>query len=202
MNTERFARSAARSVARSISLATFATSAFAMSAAVASMPLGAQATPQTTPARPAAAPADVASEDAIIRALYDVISGPAGQARNWDRMRSLFIPGARLIPTGKSPDGKVGHRVLDVEDYIRQSGAALEKNGFFERELSRKSERFGNIVHAFSTYDSKRTAQDAQPFARGINSIQLLNDGQRWWVVTVFWDSERPDNAIPAKYLP
>jgi hypothetical protein len=152
--------------------------------------------------RPAAAPADVASVDAIIAALYDVISGPAGQARNWDRMRSLFIPGARLIPTGKAPNGSVGHRVLDVEDYIRQSGPALERSGFFERELSRKMESFGNIVHAFSTYDSKRTLHDPQPFARGINSIQLLNDGQRWWVVTVFWDSERADNQIPAKYLP
>ena len=140
--------------------------------------------------------------DAIIAALYDVISGPAGEARKWDRMRSLFIPGARLIPTGKNPqDGSVRHRVMTVEDYITQSGPMLEKNGFFEREIGRKTESFGNIVHVFSAYDSKRTAQDAQPFARGINSIQLLNDGQRWYVVTIFWDSERADNKIPDKYL-
>lgn len=150
--------------------------------------------------RPADA-ADVASVDAVIAALYDVISGPAGQARNWDRMRSLFIPGARLIPTGKAQDGTVRHRVMTVEDYITQSGPMLERNGFFEREIGRTTESFGNVVHAFSAYDSKRTLQDAQPFARGINSIQLLNDGKRWWVVTVYWDSERPDNKIPDKYL-
>ena len=150
---------------------------------------------------PAAAPADVASVDAIIAALYDVISGPAGQTRNWDRMRSLFIPGARLIPTSKAQDGTIRHRVMTVEDYVTQVGPNLERNGFFEREIGRKTETFGNVTHAFSAYDSKRTAQDAQPFARGINSIQLLNDGKRWWVVTVFWDSERPDNQIPAKYL-
>jgi hypothetical protein len=159
--------------------------------------------PATTPAKPQpeAAPADVASVDAILTALYDVISGPAGQARNWDRMRSLFIPGARLIPTNRAPTGGVGHRVWDVDTYIAQAGAGLERNGFFEREIGRTTETFGNITHAFSAYDSKRTAQDEKPFARGINSIQLLNDGKRWWVVTIFWDSERPDNPIPAKYL-
>ena len=74
--------------------------------------------------------------------------------------------------------------------------------GFFEREIAQTSDTFGGVTHRFSTYDSKRTAQDAQPFARGINSIQLLNDGRRWWVVTIYWDSERPGNPIPQKYLP
>ena len=157
-------------------------------------------TPTTTPAPK---PADVQSADAIIAALYDVISGPAGQPRNWDRFRSLFIPGARLIPaTTRTPEGTVRPRVLTVEDYIAGAGPGLERNGFFERELSRTSETFGSVTHAFSTYDSKRTPQDEKPFARGINSIQLLNDGQRWWVVTVYWDGERPVNPIPAKYLP
>jgi len=163
---------------------------------------GAQA-PAASPAAtiPPANPADVASVDAILSALYDVISGPAGQARNWDRMRSLFIPGARLIPASRRPDGTVTPRVLTVDDYVTQIGPQLERNGFFEREIGRKTETFGTVTHAFSAYDSKRTLQDAQPFARGINSIQLLNDGKRWYVVTIFWDSERPDNQIPAKYL-
>jgi hypothetical protein len=162
----------------------------------------AQAAPAApAPTLPAANPADVASVDAIIAALYDVISGAAGQARNWDRMRSLFIPGARLIPSNQRPDGTVTHRVLTVEDYIAQSGPQLERNGFFEREIGRKTDAFGNVTHVFSAYDSKRTAQDEKPFARGINSIQLLNDGKRWYVVTIFWDSERPNNQIPEKYL-
>jgi len=77
----------------------------------------------------------------------------------------------------------------------------LEKNGFFEREISRKTDSFGTITHAFSTYESRRAKDDAKPFARGINSIQLVNDGTRWWIVTVFWDSERPNNPLPEKYL-
>jgi hypothetical protein len=157
--------------------------------------------PATAAATPAANPADVASIDAILAALYDVISGPAGQKRNWERMRSLFVPGARLIPTGRRPDGSRSTQVWTVDQYIERVGPRLEESGFFERELARRTERYGNIVHAFSTYDSKRLASDAQPFARGINSIQLWNDGQRWWVVTVFWEAERPDNPIPARYM-
>jgi hypothetical protein len=161
---------------------------------------------QTTPpaaTAPQANPADVSSIDAILTALYDVISGPAGQPRNWDRFRSLFIPqGGRLIPTGQAADGTVRHRVITPEEYAAQSGPGLEKNGFFEREIARTTETFGNVTHAFSSYESKRTAQDEKPFSRGINSIQLLNDGKRWYVVTIFWDSERPNNPIPAKYLP
>ena len=152
--------------------------------------------------RPAANPADVASPDAIIAALYDVISGPAGKKRDWDRFRSLVIPNGRFIPTRVQQGGAASATVLSADDYIARAGAGLERNGFFEREVSRKTEQFGAIMHAFSTYESRRTAEDPKPFARGINSIQLLKDGGRWWIVTVYWDAERPGNEIPAKYLP
>ncbi|MFL5582794.1 MAG: hypothetical protein ACJ8AO_20710, partial [Gemmatimonadaceae bacterium] len=93
-------------------------------------------------------------------------------------------------------------RVLAPEEYVAGAGSRLEQNGFFEREIARRTERFGNVVHAFSTYESRHTASDAQPFARGINSIQLWNDGTRWYVVTIFWEAERPDSPIPPQYLP
>jgi len=153
------------------------------------------------PSTPAANPSDVASVDSIVAALYDVISGPAGKKRDWDRMRSLFIPGARLIPTGKRQSGEISSRVLTVEDYINGSSKALEEGGFFEKEIARRTELYGNIAHVFSTYDSRRKAEDPKPFARGINSIQLMNDGKRWWIVTVFWQGEGPDNPLPEKYL-
>jgi hypothetical protein len=149
----------------------------------------------------AARPTDVASLDAIIAALYDVISGPAGQKRDWDRMRSLFSPGARLIPSGRRPDGSSFQLVWTVDQYITASGAVLERDGFFEREIGRQVHRYGDIVQVFSAYDSKRTLQDAQPFARGINSIQARFDGTRWWINTVFWEGETPANPIPAEFL-
>ena len=148
----------------------------------------------------AAKPADGATMDSTIAALYDVISGPAGK-RDWDRFRSLFIPGARLIPTGPRPTGEVASRVLTVDDYVQRAGALFEKQGFFEREVSRKVERFGNIAHIFSTYESRHAKDDPKPFQRGINSIQLMNDGKRWWVVTVFWQGEDEKNPLPAMYL-
>jgi len=155
----------------------------------------------TTPPPPPAKAEDVSSIDNIMKAVYDVISGPAGQKRDWDRMRSLFIPGARLIPTGRGQDGKSGARVWSLEEYITRAGPGLEQGGFFERELGRVEERYGNIVHLMSAYDSKRTAADEKPFARGVNSFQLMYDGSRWWVVTIFWQGETPDNPIPAKFL-
>jgi hypothetical protein len=151
---------------------------------------------------PVARPADVKSVDAIVAALYDVISGPAGQKRDWDRMRSLFVPGARLIPSVANPSGGATARVLDVDGYIQRASTVLERDGFFEHEIARKTDAFGNIAHLFSTYESRHAAADAAPFARGINSIQLLKDGDRWWIVTVYWDAERPGNTIPAQYLP
>lgn len=160
------------------------------------------ATPAATPAaRPAARPADVESIDAIMAAVYDVISGPAGQARDWDRFRSLFVPDARLIPTGRRPDGTRTIRALTVDEYAKNIGPQLERGGFFERELGRKVERYGSVVHLMSAYDSKRTLADAAPFARGVNSFQLWHDGTRWYVVTIYWEAETPENRIPAEWI-
>lgn len=154
-----------------------------------------------TPTTPPARAADVASIDAILATLYAAISGGAGEARDWDRFRSLFVPEARLIPTGQRADGTRTHRTMTVEEYVRMVGPQLERGGFFEREIGRREARYGNIVHLMSAYDSKRALGDAQPFARGVNSIQLWNDGTRWWVVTIFWEAESPGNPLPAEFL-
>ena len=142
------------------------------------------------------------SIDAIIRALYASISGPAGEARDWDRFRSLFASGARLIPMARPQNGPPVPRVLTPDDYVRRSGELLVRYGFTEQEIARRVERFGAIAHVFSTYEGRFQAADAPSTPpRGINSIQLASDGTRWWVVTVFWDSERPGTPIPARYL-
>ena len=149
---------------------------------------------------PAARPEDVSSIEAIVAALYDVISGPAGE-RDWDRFRSLFLPGARLIPAAPRPDGGP-LRVLTVEDYVRVAGGYFRENPFFERESARRADDFGNIAHVFSTYESRRAAEDPEPFVRGINTIQLVRHEGRWWVASIAWDEHRPDNPLPEKYLP
>jgi hypothetical protein len=152
--------------------------------------------------QPAANPADVSSPDAILGVLYDVISGTAGQKRDWNRFRSLFLPSARLIPTSQNPAGGERAQTLTPDDYVARAGAYFEKNGFFEKEVARKAERFGGIMQIFSTYESRHSAADVAPFARGINSVQLFFDGSRWWIVTVFWQEERPSYPLPKEFLP
>lgn len=146
-------------------------------------------------------PEDVASVDAIITALYDVISGAAGEQRDWDRFRGLLAPNARLMPTMRGPDGTQRMRTFTPEEYVTMVGPQLERGGFYEREIGRRTDTFGGVTHVFSAYEARRTLADTVPLTRGINSIQLLNDGKRYWVVTIFWDSERPDNRIPDRYL-
>ncbi len=154
------------------------------------------------PGWPQAKPGDVDSVEHIVAAVYDVISGPAGQARNWDRMRSLFVPDARLIPI--RPAGDRTHAdvlVLTVDGYIARSSGTLTTKGFFERSIHNQVEAFGDLVQVWSTYESRRGLTDATPFARGINSFQILKDGERYWVVGIMWDSERPGSPIPERYL-
>ena len=149
-------------------------------------------------------PTDVASIDAIITAAYDSISGPAGQKRDWNRVRSLFIPGARLIPTAKHAgkhDVDLAPQVLDVDSYIARVEPCFQENGFFEKEIARRTEQFGRVAHIWSTYESRYNPDDDEPFMRGVNSIQLFYDGSRWWIVTIYWQHEGGEHPIPEKYL-
>ena len=159
------------------------------------------------PGWPVAKPEDVTSPEAIVSAVYSVISGGKGQARDWDRMRSLFIPDAHLIPAvaASAANGGAAHSdviMLTVDGYIERSGPRLTSDGFFEQSIHNEMQQFGNIVQVWSTYESRHDPKDATPFARGINSFQLLKDGDRYWVVNIFWDSEKPEKPIPARYLP
>jgi len=145
---------------------------------------------------PAARAEDVKSIDAILHALYDVISGPPGE-RDWNRFRSLFVPEARLTAVTKRPDGTAPVRLLTVDDYVNAAGGYFFKNGFFESAIVNRVEKFGNMAQVFSSYESRHAAAE-KPFARGINSIQLLNDGSRWYVLSILWDEESPSNPLPA----
>lgn len=147
-------------------------------------------------------PEDVASVDQIIGTLYAVISGEKGEVRNWDRFRNLFVPEARLIPSSKNPEGVTGYRILTPTDYVASAGQRLEKLGFHEVEINRQVEQYGSMVHVWSTYESYHSKTETQPFARGINSIQLMNDGTRWWIIQIYWLGETPENPLPATYLP
>ena len=188
-------------------------SAMALSASAA---LAQQATPSAAPAAPtavaapaapaatgmpAARPADVASIDAIIAALYDVISGPAGAPRDWDRMRSLFAPEGRMGVIGARPDGSFALSTLTPDDYIARGSKTFATRGFFETEKARTTETFGQIAHVFSTYEARHAKDEAKPFMRGVNSIQLIHDGKRWYVLSLIWRAEDAQMQLPERYL-
>jgi hypothetical protein len=116
-------------------------------------------------------------------------------------MRSLFAPEGWLRAVGMKADGTIVSRTMSVEDYITRNSPHFATNGFFEREAARTSEVFGEIAHVFSTYESRHAASDAEPFQRGINSIQLYNDGQRWWIVNLVWRGEDKNLKLPERYL-
>lgn len=151
-----------------------------------------------TPPKPR--PEDVSSPDTIIKAMYECISGPAG-SRNWNRLRSLYLDGARLIPTGKRLHTEGGLQVMSVNEWIEDVQDYFAENDFYETEVMRHSDCFGNIIQAFSTYETRNSPETA-PITRGINSFQLLQHEGRWWIVTVLWANESKDTPIPEEFLP
>lgn len=147
---------------------------------------------------PKARPEDVASIDAIMAAFYALPAGNPGQPRDWDRYRSLFTPDARLIPARGDPKGGAMAMYVTITDYISLNKSYFEKGGFSDKETARKVDSFGHIAQVWSTFESRHSEADPEPYIRGINSIQLLKDGDRWWIVNVFWDFEGPGATIPA----
>ncbi len=169
--------------------------ALALAAVFAAAPLaGAAQSPTASTVAPTADPKDVASVDAITAALYAVISGPAGAKRDWNRLRSLFRPEGRMVPVVPRKEGGYATVVLTVEDYIARSGPRIEVEGFFERETFKRVERYQNIAHVFSGYDGRVTA-DGPVIMKGVNSFQLMFDGQRWWIANLIWDGTTPPGA-------
>ena len=154
------------------------------------------------PTETEADPADVASIESIITAYYDVISGEAGQPRNWDRFHSLFAPEARFV-TVRTVRDRTSSITLTPQQFAEFNQKYFERGGYYEREIHKRIDAYGKVAHVFSTYESRHNLAETHPYSRGINSIQLISNGTRWWIVSIMWDYERPDdNPIPAEYLP
>jgi hypothetical protein len=145
---------------------------------------------------------DVATIESTVRAFYDAISSSAGGKLDRDRLRSLFVPTGRIV-VGRPPrsSGAADVIFLSAEEYAAISDSQTVSRGFFDRNLANQIERFGVMAHVYSTYESRFDRDATKPVARGIKSFELLNSDNRWYIVQVYWDSERPDNPIPEAYL-
>jgi hypothetical protein len=169
-------------------------------------------TPSATPPRPPsvvashpewpkANPDDVAGIENIIRAFYSAVSTPAGGKLDRNRLRSLFVPGGRIVASRPANSSRAADICfLTPEEYAALSDAH-NAEGFFDSNPANQIERFGAMAHVYSTYESRSNLDDPKPMARGIKSFELLNSGNRWYIVEVYWDNERPDNPIPERYL-
>jgi hypothetical protein len=151
---------------------------------------------------------DVDTVDHLVASLYDVISGPAGQQRDWARFRSLFLPDGRLgvvrpeTPATNDAPARKGDAVFLTPDmYVQRDDPYFKTHGFFERSIANRVEEFGNLVHVWSTYESRHAKEDAQPFTRGINSLQIVHAQGRYWIASILWDEERQGSTLPEKYL-
>lgn len=146
-----------------------------------------------------ARPEDVSTLDGIIRAYYDVVSGSAGETPDRERDRSLHNPDALVSIAGTNADGRPTLRTMTLDEYHDLFGGPRSA-GFYEAEIHREVQRFGNVVHVWSTYASS-TEPEGEPFTRGINSIQLFFDGDRWWITSWIFDAS-PGLRVPGRYLP
>jgi len=162
-------------------------------------------TPATTPAPPQIVGPDGRSVDAIVEALYQSVSCGPEVEPNWERMRSLFLPGAKIVPPKGKNDAAIV--VLDgnaFQERVKKLVATWKEKGestaIYENEVARQEQCFGNVCQVFSTFETRHAPGDPKPMYRGIHSIQLVRDGSRWWIVALAWDGERPDNPIPPQY--
>jgi hypothetical protein len=147
-------------------------------------------------------PEDVSSVDGIVAAFYDVVSGPAGRPRQWSRDRTLYIPEVKFVSIEyRKSDGKPQARVMGHQAYVDSADAGMVREGFFEREIHRVTQTFGSVTHVFSTYEARQSA-DGAVIARGINSIELFYDGNRWWIAAAQWEDETPAHPVPKEFLP
>jgi hypothetical protein len=138
---------------------------------------------------------DAVSIDSVIKAMYETISGPKGQPRQWERDRALHHPKALLIPARQATGGPAGG-VFSFDEFVATRAPFFDTNDFYEIEIARKEFRFGAIAHVLSFYEARK-APEGELLRRGVNSIQLMHDGERWWVMSVLWDNEREGVSLP-----
>ena len=144
---------------------------------------------------------DVTTLDGIMKAYYDVVSGPAGSLPDEARDQTLHHPNAQVTLLDRKRDGSASVTVTTLAGYYQRSGPGPRRRAFYEREIGRVTQRIGALVHVWSTYESSEVP-GGKPFSRGINSIQLYWDGQRFWILGWVFDDERNGGRVPPEFLP
>jgi len=143
---------------------------------------------------------DLAAIRSGIDDFYEVISGTAGQVRDWDKMRSLFIPGAYVTICPAAGSRVRSTTTMGVEAYIENLARFLKDRDFYEMGIIRHTEIFGNIASVISTYEARKSSDEEEPLKRGVNFIHLCYDNDRWLITNMIWRDEDEDYPLPDKY--
>jgi hypothetical protein len=146
-------------------------------------------------------PDDVSSIDGMIKAYYEVVSGPAGQPRDWGRDATLYIPGIRFVMIGKNKSGKTDSQSMSHQEFVDGGDASMVVKGFYEHEIHRITHRAGDVAHVLST--SEHTGSPNGPAqGRSIDSLDLYWDGSRWWIASATIWEVAPGDSLPSEFLP
>ncbi len=145
---------------------------------------------------------NVSSVDSIVSSIYQIVSGEKGEERDWELHKTIFHPEARIITNYVDENGEYQIYFLSVDEYMDQYKDYFKNNFLFERDVNREIERFGNMAHVFSTFESYEKSGDSIPYKKGTASIQLYNDGERWYVLNMYYKNESENEKVPERYLP
>ncbi|HVG23996.1 MAG TPA: hypothetical protein VND45_07565 [Thermoanaerobaculia bacterium] len=127
---------------------------------------------------------DEFSIEATVLAVYNVVSGPAGR-RDWNPFKDLFVAGGQVV---SYENGTA--TVTSPDDYATKNKPYFDANGFFQWPVETRVERFSDIAHVTSRFESRHAPTDAAPFARGVAYFELVRSGDRWQVVSMTWQSQ------------
>lgn len=139
---------------------------------------------------------------AAVDEMYAMISGPKGP-RDWSRQARCFHPEARQIRTCIDEHGRPAMKIMSLDDYSRDTTPYFAENDFYETEIGRRIDLFGNVAHVWSAYEARRSPDDAEPERQGINSIQLFRDADKGWrIISMIWDNARDGMELPVELRP
>jgi hypothetical protein len=115
-----------------------------------------------------------------------------------DGRLGVVVPESAATKDARASKGDAVFLTPDM--YAQRDDPYFKTHGFFERSIANRVEEFGDLVEVWSMYESRNAKDDAQPFSRGINSIQIVHAHERFWIASLLFDDERLGLTLPAKY--
>ncbi|SCZ00860.1 nuclear transport factor 2 family protein [Alkaliphilus peptidifermentans] len=123
--------------------------------------------------------------------FYKIISGSAGERRNWNEFKSLFFSEDSSLASMKyNADKECITKGMDVESYIVGLCDFLKSNDFYEYGFNYEIKVIGSIASVYSEYAAKRKKEDSNIIKSGVNLVQLIHNGHEWKIHSMLWQDQ------------